>query len=259
MIQISQQAYNNQKGLTLIEVLVAMALLAFISIAIFQATTRSATVNFQLSKESTDYVALTLGLQTLENDISQIYTPVLDQAKVKEGESASAFWSAPVRSDNIRRSRFQGSKEKISFISNGNTNFLEDSPQSDFIKVVWEVERADSGTYSLVRSTDWDAFNLEDNRLEQPVKIPVLENLTSAQFSYYRIENKTWEDKWDSEGQFIKDESRFPDLISIKLEAPDPKNSAVQQKWELKIRPNMALNYRDPAKEKQKKAQEFLE
>lgn len=234
-----------QQGFTLIEVMIAILLLALMSIAVYQVTTRSFALNFQLGNESTDYIAIVLSLQNVETDLSQIYNPVLDApttAPKEESNNTSEFWSQPVRSDGIRRSRLKGTKEKITFITNGNRRVEEDSPQSDFQKVTWEIERNSAGAYSLYRSTDWDAFNYEESTARKPTRVALLENLASAKFTYYRLENKTWEEQWDSEGRFVKPEGRYPSLISLKIELPDPMNNANNQSWEVVIRPNMPLN-----------------
>jgi len=252
MMPNSQPGYS---GFTLIEVLIAMALLSLMSIAIFQITTKSFDLNFRLGNESTDYISIALSLQTLEIDLAQIYSPPLDETPVNPTQpgqqadgrpeipqEASNFWSAPLRPDGVRRSRVQGTKERITFITNGNRRVEADTPQSDFLKVTWEIERNSEGAFSLFRTTDWNAFDYEDNPARRPPRVALMENLASASFSFYRRETKTWEDQWDSEGRFVKAESRFPDLISLKVEVPDPTNTANQQAWEVIVKPNMRLN-----------------
>jgi len=242
-MQILPPVYR-EKGFTLIEVMIAILLLALMSIAVYQVTTRSFSLNAQLGQESTDYISIVLSLQNVETDLSQIYTPPIDPALPAKDPNvqASQFWSAPVRTDGIRRSRLQGTKERITFLSNGNRRVEEDSPQSDFQKVTWEIERNAEGAYSLYRSTDWDAFNYDDGSAPKPTRVALLENLASAKFTYYRLENKTWDETWDSESQFVKPDARFPNLISLKIELPDPMNNANNQLWEVVVRPNFPLN-----------------
>lgn len=231
-------------GFTLIEVLIAVGLLSLMSIAIFQVTTRSFDTNFKLGQESTDYIAIVLSLQAVETDLAQIYTPVVeDPATPPDGQQpVREFWSAPIRVDGLRRARVQGKAERLTFINNGNRRLEEGATQSDFQKVTWEVERNSNGAYTLYRTTDWDAFQYDDSQARKPSRVALLENLTSAKFTYYRRENKTWEDSWDSEGSYVKKGFRFPDLISLKIQLPDPLNNAVQQEWQLIVKPNLPLN-----------------
>jgi general secretion pathway protein J len=240
-----------ESGLTLIEVLIAVGLFAFISVGIYEATTRAFDVNFRLRSESNDYSAVSLTIQAIERDFSQIFTPQLGTtpARLDPQAQPSTFWSPVIRSDGFRRTRFLGTKEKVSFVANNNRRVEADSPQSDFQKITWEIERNAEGAYSLYRSTDWDVYQYDDATTRPPMRIALLENLSSASFRYYRKENKTWEEQWDSESPYAKPEFRYPELISLKFEVPDPLNPATQQPWELILKPNLPLNPPvDPAK-----------
>lgn len=246
----SDQAPVAEQGFTLIEVMIAVALLAFVSIMIAQATTRSFNINLSLGRESTEYSGIILSLRAVESDLTQIYSPTLDTEgpavappATNSPLSQASFWSQPLRADGLRRARLAGTGEKITFINNGARRVEADSPVSDFQKVTWEIERNDTGAYSLYRTVDTDAFSYEENTMQKkPSRVAVLENLSSGKFSYYRRENKTWEEQWDSESSFAKPTNRFPDLIRLKIEVPDPLNNANNQPWELVIRPNMPLN-----------------
>jgi hypothetical protein len=194
----------------------------------------------------------------VESDLSQIYSPVLGNITATNADKTQPFWSAPLRSDGFRRTRFTGKPEKVTFVANNNRRVEADSPQSEFQKIIWEVDRNTSNTYTLYRTTDWDAFRYEDNTVRKPERVAILENLSSAKFSFYRKANKTWENSWDSEDSYAKEESRFPDLVRLKLESPNPTNNANQLTWELVVRPNMQLNYLDE-KAKAAAKKRFLE
>jgi len=234
-------------GFTLLEVLVAIGLLAFLSLGIFSLTTNSWDMNTKLSAESSEVTAMLLSLQSIEADLAQIYTPRIGAATVRPEDSnkVSDFWSAPVRSDGMRRGRLKGETNKLTFITNNNRRVEADAPQSDFLKVTWEVERNAKGTYTLYRTTDWDAFRYEDGTAKKPERVALIENLSTAKFQFYRLDDKSWQDTWDSESSYAKEETRFPDLVKLKVEAPDPQNNANQMAWETIVRPNSPLNYLD--------------
>ncbi len=250
---------RNETGITLIEILIAMTLLAFISIAVFQSTTSSYQINARLSAEATDSTALLLSLGAVEADLMQIYSPMVGAIPFNpSGGEAQVFWSAPVRSDGMRRTRFTGAAAKVSFVTNSYRRVEADSPRSDLQKITWEIDRNASNTFSLYRSSDWDAFHYEEGSAKKPERVALLENLSSGKFSFYRRSDKTWQDTWESEGAYAKDESRFPDLIRLEVEAPDITNPANYQKWNLVVRPNMTLNYLD-AKARAALKQRFTE
>lgn len=222
-----------------------MALLALMSIAIVQVTTRSFDLNFKLGAETSDYTGILLSLQTVERDLSQIFSPVTGPTKAPDptsNEAPSEFWSIPIRSDGMRRARVKGTKERLSFITNSNLRMETDTPQSDFMRVVWEIKRNKEGSYSLMRSTEWDVFRIEPNTDRKPVEVALIENISAAKFNYYRPENKSWQEEWDSESPYAKDENRFPSLISLKITVPDPINNQQQVEWEVIAKPLMPLN-----------------
>lgn len=244
MLAFSARKQNPAAGLTLIEVMIAMALLAFLSLAIYQATTRSFDINFRIGAESNEYTALALSLSAVETDLAQIYSPALDPAITasKEETNNSEFWSARLKTDGTRRSRVKGTRERLTFVTNGNRRMEEGSPQSEFAKITWEIARNESGAYSLYRTVDWDVYEYEEGAAKKAPRVALLENLTSARFSYYRKENRTWEDTWDSESEYAKADGRYPELLTLKIEVPDPANTSVSQAWEVTVKPNLLLN-----------------
>lgn len=236
-----------QSGFTLIEVMIAMALLAFISVLVYQATVHSFDINKKLTSEAGDLMGLAVALQTLEEDCAQIYTPLFPEPatplQVTGDQSPKLFWSVPVRTDGIRRARFLGTSEKMSFITNSNVRVQRGVAQSDFLAVAWEVAQNKSGTYQLKRFTDTNVFNYDKLQTDDKDQFfVIIDNLSSAQFSYYRKEGDKWEESWDSEGQSVKPGARYPELISIKLEGPDPTNPAKQMQWRGVFRPNIKIN-----------------
>lgn len=242
----SSQRRKIQAGMTLIEVMIAVALLAFVAIFIYTATSRSFDVNRRLSAESNDYMNLAVAMQAFEKDVSQIYSPIVPLKKNAPPVTGNPpfFWSLPLRPDGLRRSRLTGARERITFLSSGNRRITQDAAESDFLKITWEIEKNSNNLYTLYRNADADAFNVNDSGgfETKNTRVAVLENLSSGRFSFYRASVDAWEDTWDSENQYAKPESRFPNLISLKIEVPDPLNPARSIPWETIGKPVLTLN-----------------
>lgn len=253
----------NAAGFSLLEIMVAITILAFISFAVSQATIRTFKVNDGLNDEYDRTMNMNLSLEVFERDYQHLYSPKYQTKKnndeandipaaarpVAIQSEPAYFWSAPVRPDGLRRSRLQGSATKISFITNGHQRFMKDAIESDMLAVVWEIipDPDKQGTFQLIRSATTNAFIYESNLLEDDIGKPtvVLSNIANGKFEYYREDNKTWEAQWDSESSYLKDSNRFPDLVAIRLELPDPVEEALLIPWEGVFKSNIILNTKE--------------
>jgi len=68
---------NSHSGFTLLEVLIAMSVLVFISYAIYQATVETYKLRDSLSTEGNFYNGIRMSTSILQRDISMIYSPLI--------------------------------------------------------------------------------------------------------------------------------------------------------------------------------------
>jgi prepilin-type N-terminal cleavage/methylation domain-containing protein len=76
---------NTTAGFTLIEVLISIVILTFISLGIYQSTTETFHLREILSNEGDFYNSIRLSMNIMQRDISMIYSPTL---------MSFGFWSA---------------------------------------------------------------------------------------------------------------------------------------------------------------------
>lgn len=242
MTQICDRRLDS--GLTLIEVLVATALLAMASFMIYSVVIGSFDTNRKLGIESDTYLGLSVSMQALDRDIAQIYSPVIGATTPPPDLSPQAFWSVPLRPDGLRRTRFVGTREKISFIATSNRRLQTDARESDLIKVVWEIVRNKDNTYALTRHADVNVFDYEDESPSdrETTRLTVLDNLSTAKFTFLKNGKETFEESWDSEAPSTEDSSRFPVLIALDITYPNPENTAVPMAWRSEFAPMFDLN-----------------
>lgn len=238
---------NRESGLSLIEVIVAMALLAMASFLIYSVILGSFEVNRKLSLESDTLLGLTVAAQAVDRDIAQMYSPVLGDTTPPVDAAPFAFWSAQLRSDGLRRMRFVGTPEKMSFVTAANRRLQRDSREGDLVKVVWEIVRTKDATYALTRHSDINVFDYTD---EIPVerensRLTVIDHLTTAKFQYMKTGKETWDDTWDSEAAYTEDATRFPERIAIEVSYPNPENKEHIVKWRSEFAPMFDLNGRN--------------
>src|SRR5690349_14552605 len=114
----------HKDGFTLIEVLIAVALMGLISIGVFQALNSTYRVRDILQSEGDFYSAIRLAMGILESDIAQIYSPEQMIPKKNAGAAAASadtqeqpaedrwwtFWGPVSHKTGIRLSRFYGTQ-----------------------------------------------------------------------------------------------------------------------------------------------------
>jgi len=240
---------QNKSGFTLIEVLIAMTLLTFISFAIFQSIRQSFKVREILSTEGDFYNSIRLAMEAMNRDIMVMYTPLAygnpatkrrsnaynDETQDPESDRirqfpdlgvTSKFWSSAVHSIGLRPSRFTGTETMMSFISTSHVRVYRSTPESEFVQIGYELKtikdsRSLGTTQALIRSENVNAFTLRDNENAKELsKIPLLENIQSIKFRYYRAEKEEWLNQWDSTSTELL--QRLPDVIEVQI---DVKNS----------------------------------
>ena len=165
---------QDNSGLTLMEVLIAMTILVFISFAIYQATVETFRLRDTLASEGDFYNSIRLSMTVLERDVSLLYSPLITLPLEKRPNrpnsanptsanpndlppppnaqqmqsymaddlnQSSKFWSAAIDASGLRPSRFVGTESKMSFISTSHVRIYRDSPESDFSKITYELKR----------------------------------------------------------------------------------------------------------------------
>ena len=234
-------------GFTLIEVLISIMLLVVISMAIYQATTSTFRLRDSLMTEGDFGNSIRLSMSILERDVAQLYSPTLQkrpqpsptpgsapQAQTfgAREESATRFWSAPLDATGMRAMRFIGKEDSMSFVATANLRVQRDSPESEFLKVVYELredtEKDESGKSNekrgrmLVRVTHPNAFSTEESREDRSQRTyPLLRGIQKLRFRYFRRDRDNgWSTTWDSDSADMKD--RYPDLIETTLEVSAP-------------------------------------
>lgn len=244
MRSFARRSKRREQGFTLIEILVATAVLAFCSMLVYNAIVGSFDVNRKLTTEADSYLSLAIAMQALDRDVAQIFSPKLGPTTPPQDNSPEAYWSAPQREDGLRRTRFTGTKEKISFVSLSNRRLAADARETELVRVTYRIHQEKDGSYSLARAADTDVFAYEKPELgeNELSEFKVLEKLTSASFSFYRPDKSRWEEQWDSEAPYTDDASRFPGIVALEVQYPNPDNPNTFLKWRSEFAPLLKLN-----------------
>lgn len=247
------RSLRNSNGFTLLEVLISVLILAFISLGVYDLTVQNYRVRQIVLRNSDFYHEVRLSMGILENDLSLMFTPdsmvpspapTSSPSPGQTGQSGqttgnpftldgsddrieSEYWGRLLDRNGNRASRFNGMESFLSFISSSNVRVYKESPESVFIKVKYSLmdptenrEEIPEGKV-LVRIIDTNTFALEDKPDEKSVKIyPILYGVRRIQFKYYEKERDRWNSSWDSESQDLL--GKYPDMVEVELEVNGP-------------------------------------
>lgn len=251
---------RSNSGFTLIEVMIAMAILAFISFGSYLATIETYKLRDSLSTEGDFYNSIRLSVGIIQRDVSLIYSPISSvdlSAKDPNNPNPTPppnlsgdamqtfpFWSPVILPSGLRPSRFVGSTDKMSFISLSHHRIYKDSPESEFAKISYEL-RSDSnkdysGAQMLIRTESPNAFAREENKDPMSRTDDILHGIKKWTYSYSQRDGNTWKTfrDWDSDREETK--NIFPDMIEVKIEVVGPNKQKFEGNY--KFRPEIPIN-----------------
>ena len=232
-----------ESGLSLIEILVTVAILAMTSIMVYKVLSNSFDINQRLSKAHNSFLSLSIATEAIHRDITQIFSPTIKLDRINRDNTPTLFWGPLKRQDGLRRTRFKGEKGKIYFIASSKRRIYKNTAEFELQKVIWEIKEEKNGTYTLFRVTSKNIFDYDDReKVEEQTGTAILESIHSATFSFYNDKTASWEESWDSEASYAQGKSQFPTLVRLKLKLMNSEDVEDTTPWEAVFKPIMNLN-----------------
>jgi general secretion pathway protein J len=222
---------KNQKGFTLIEVMVAISLLAVISFLVFQAmgTTTSAKERFEKKDET--FRMANLALNRMSRDISMaVLFATPDFLGLSPGSE--------LRTKNVFIGVNSGDQDKLTFDTLSHIRYLKDVKESDMAEVSYYLEKQEPSA-ETENSPSAGLYTLRKRELSPPGPDPetetkgtvltLLEGVKELNFRYYSQQKIDFVDEWDStKGDWL---NKLPKAVEITLVVQDP----VDQEGELRF------------------------
>ena len=210
---------NNHAGLTLLEVLIAVTILAFMSLAVIETTNNSADSKDSIIAEDRELLQVETALDRLNWDFSQIYTPLYHTQKFKidkRAENETREKQRILLENPIygRGGRFSGpdffgrpipiisqdGKEAIEFYTKGHRRRFQDSKESEFAWVRYEFrsykgeDESKQGLLELVRYYRPTNIHSSDGDLQELPATILSNRIVEYTWFFWDEKNGKWEE-----------------------------------------------------------------
>ena len=264
-------ALRSNSGFTLLEVLIAICILAFISIGIYRAITETYRLRATLSTEGDFYNGIRLSMNILQEDITMLYSPLPmvpgwpspspspsfmvvppggygAPAQVPDPTLAQTFeyWGPALDASGLRPSHFIGTESKLTFVANSHLRVYKDSQESEFAAIAYDLvaDNRDHDSQMLVKTESTDVFNLDPDRKDPNQRVfALLHGIKKFKYRYYRKDKDEWDPKWDSDSDDQK--NIYPDIVELTIEVTGPNHMVFDGKF--LFRPELPLRALNPS------------
>jgi len=207
MTTVQPERSRRPRGFTLMEVMVAIAITAFIGLVI--GTTFSSTVGMKetVEAQSEHYRMLRVAMARMCREIGAAYV-------------SDRYDSKRYRDAFDRPTNFIGAHDKLLFSSLAHQRLYADAKESDQMVVEYSIktspDRKAKGRQDLVRREK----ALLDERMDRGgTEDTLFEGAKKIEFQYWNSERQQWEDEWDT--RRAEKKTILPTRVKIVLTAVD--------------------------------------
>ncbi|MEI6092994.1 MAG: type II secretion system protein GspJ [bacterium] len=209
-------------GMTLIEVIIALAIFAIISVFTVTSTNIGMSIKKKISGENDYYHSLRTVLRYLDRDISLAFHAYADTPLGYKNRTTAAKTN-PLLSVYTPSSFFKGTRDKLFFTSTSHRRMYSDTNETETCKISYYIEQdgEDSSIENLVKR---ESTFIDDKIEESGAKYIIASGVESISFRYFSpkgvSDDGTWSEVWDSTtGDTI---NTFPMAVEVTIVMSDP-------------------------------------
>jgi general secretion pathway protein J len=210
-----------RRGFTLIEVMVASAILAVVSTLVWSSFKETFHTKKAVEDQSVRYRTVRVALERMSREISMAY---LSQNEVPQTDPRTIF-----------AGKRHGSLDELRFSYFGHQRLYQDANEADTAQVVYFTDR------NRDDSRKTDLYRRETRRLQylkpddQPNEADVVcDDIVGLRFDYWDARDKQWREEWvtsSADGQ----PDRLPGRVKITLTVHDERGKEVPFQTEVRI------------------------
>lgn len=201
----SRLTSRNCNGFSLLEILIAVAILAIVLLLTYQTSSQTLKTKKRIEEKELVYHAGRVAMEKMTLDIAQAF---LVTTKEHQGDAQGS---------PLMKTVFKGDESSLYFASLSHIRLFRDSKESEQTEIGYHLERdPDSDGQILERR---EAPFVDANPEEGGRWIPLTEGVKELKLEYYDGEQDDWVSSWDS--NFDK-KDRLPKGVRIRLTLRHP-------------------------------------
>ena len=202
---VSRLPTSFSPGFTLLEVMIAMTILAAMSLLLYTSMSQTMTGKEDTEKKDNLNHSVSLAFNKMASD--------LQMAFLLPGPDF-------LGTDGSRKSVFKGTEEKMDFASFSHVRYLKDAPEADFGEIGYSLEDnkdEEGGGRMLVRR---ESKILDDKPDDGGTIEPLVEGVKEIHFEYFDTKKNDWMKSWDSSQ--LENSNQLPRAVRIQIKVQDP-------------------------------------
>lgn len=236
---------NKNSGFTLIEVMIAMAIMGMISVLIASAMQSSIRNKKKTEATLRDESAVYDALNIIITDINKAFhyqdfyfdieQRAIDAANLKlnpqGGGAPSPTQIPPKRVKPVVLTHFAGSRDSLHFASLNNFRSQFNSKECKQMEVGYYLDRCKSARTQKESQCLWRRTSkyMDDEITKGGDRIVLVENIDKFELSYIGPnENDEWKESWRSDNRGNADtQNKFPNLVKITISTTNKREKSV--------------------------------
>ncbi|MEE2902824.1 MAG: type II secretion system protein GspJ [Myxococcota bacterium] len=204
----------HQRGLTLIEIALAVSILAFMGIATAGTIGRSFDAYEAVTGIDGKYHNVRMAMNRMARDISMAFITPAQSVRDEDRQWKTIFKGGD-----------ESPFDELTFTSFSHRILLQDAKESDQCEITYfgKADEDDSSKINLMRREDWRL----DEEPEKGGRVYVLaEDIKDFKLRYFDAKDDDWTDEWDTEKSEFQ--GRLPSIVELTITIEDDSGEEVK-------------------------------
>lgn len=181
--------FKNNSGFTLIEILVAITILAFLMFGIFQMISSGQSIKDSVVAEDNEFLSLERAMGRIESDLNQIYSPLYFSFYNKNQKRSYSQNFPQYTHDMLLIPTIQSdSPSDLLFFSTANRRRLENSKESRYSWISYSLDPSNKGT--IIRRVLNRNIYVSEFDIDKFKSFSLLSNVKSFVFEFWNPKKK---------------------------------------------------------------------